>query len=170
MGRRRLEKHKNLPLGMRCREGYFSFKNPLDGKEYGLGRDRRRAIQEVRQALARFKPNSPDPGMQTAEEVLARAIPIDGTCGIYVLIMDESIVYVGQSVNIHARIAQHICDGVHRFNRYHVIPCDIANLDSLETAYIGALNPVGNRLRYLSKTTVCAGDESEGIGEARLSA
>lgn len=39
----------NVPLrpGMRVREGYYSWTNPSDGTEYGLGRDRAKAISEV---------------------------------------------------------------------------------------------------------------------------
>jgi enterobacteria phage integrase len=36
-----------LPPNLYERDGYYSYRNPLDGREYGLGRDRRDAIQQA---------------------------------------------------------------------------------------------------------------------------
>lgn len=45
----RLPKNKSLPDNLRMRrDGYYSYKNPLDGKEYGLGRDKATACAEAR--------------------------------------------------------------------------------------------------------------------------
>jgi enterobacteria phage integrase len=45
--RRRKEINRPLRPGMRVREGYYSWTNPQSGVEYGLGRDRQKAINEV---------------------------------------------------------------------------------------------------------------------------
>jgi integrase len=39
-----------LPPNLRERDGYFSWRNPADGREHGLGRDRQRAIAEAIEA------------------------------------------------------------------------------------------------------------------------
>lgn len=45
--RRRKEINRPLRPGMRVRDGYYSWTHPETGKEYGLGRDRQKAIKEV---------------------------------------------------------------------------------------------------------------------------
>jgi len=44
--------NRPLPHGMRGRDGYYSWRNPFDGVEHGLGRDRQKAISEARAANA----------------------------------------------------------------------------------------------------------------------
>ncbi len=45
--RRRKEINRPLRPGMRVRDGYYSWTHPETGKEYGLGRNRQKAIKEV---------------------------------------------------------------------------------------------------------------------------
>ena len=46
----RSARNLSLPAHTRVRDGYYSWKNPLTGKEHGLGRDRAKALQEARVA------------------------------------------------------------------------------------------------------------------------
>jgi enterobacteria phage integrase len=48
--RRRSHAKRNWPDNLYERDGYFSWKNPLDGREYGIGRDRTAAFEEAREA------------------------------------------------------------------------------------------------------------------------
>jgi hypothetical protein len=57
------------------------------------------------------------------------------------LIDSGKVVYVGQSVNVYARIASHH-DKV--FDSFAFIPCDKKILDSLESLYIHTLRPALN--------------------------
>ena len=41
---------RSLPQNLYERDGYFSYRNPRDGKEFGLGRDKRSAIQQAIEA------------------------------------------------------------------------------------------------------------------------
>jgi enterobacteria phage integrase len=51
--RQRKESNRALRVdGLRVRDGYYSWRNPETGVEYGLGRDRRKAISEAMQANA----------------------------------------------------------------------------------------------------------------------
>lgn len=45
--RRRTHKNKELPPNLYCMDGYYSFRDPRSGKEYGLGRDKRIAVNEA---------------------------------------------------------------------------------------------------------------------------
>jgi hypothetical protein len=58
--------------------------------------------------------------------------------GIYFLIDNGKVVYVGQSVNVYARISYHY-DKV--FESFAFIPCEKRMLDKLESLYIHVLRP-----------------------------
>jgi hypothetical protein len=58
--------------------------------------------------------------------------------GVYFLIDGDKVVYVGQSVNVYARIALHHDKA---FDRFAFIPCGKKVLDSLESLYIHILRP-----------------------------
>lgn len=66
------------------------------------------------------------------------------TCGVYALIRDGQVVYVGQSRHVHARIANHQNDKP--FDE--VLVCEVAqqDLDDVETFLIAMLNPPLNRM------------------------
>lgn len=51
----RQRKDPRLPDGLRERNGYYSYTNPVDGREYGIGRDRREAIQQAMEANAKLR-------------------------------------------------------------------------------------------------------------------
>jgi hypothetical protein len=42
-------------MGLRERDGYYSYTSPVDGREVGIGRDRRQAIQEALEANAALR-------------------------------------------------------------------------------------------------------------------
>lgn len=48
--RRRSCKTRDLPPNLYCRNGYYSFRDPRTGKEYGLGRDKRYAVTQAIEA------------------------------------------------------------------------------------------------------------------------
>lgn len=50
MGRRRSSRTKALPPNLYDRNGYFSWRDPRNGKEHGLGRDRRSAVAQAIEA------------------------------------------------------------------------------------------------------------------------
>ena len=82
----------------------------------------------------------------TSEEIIKKATSVDDRfqCGVYFLIDQELIVYVGQSrSNIIGRITAHKKDKI--FDRYHVIECKESDLDQLEAHYISQFTPIYNR-------------------------
>jgi hypothetical protein len=64
---------------------------------------------------------------------------------IYFLIRGEQVVYVGQSVNVHARLGSHFRDDRMMFDRFVIMPCPENLLTPVENYYIGFLNPELNR-------------------------
>jgi hypothetical protein len=75
------------------------------------------------------------------EEIVSAANTWELATGVYFLIDSGKVVYVGQSVNVYARIASHH-DKV--FDSFAFIPCDKKILDSLESVYIHTLRPALN--------------------------
>lgn len=72
------------------------------------------------------------------DEITAGAIPWERCVGVYFLLCRGEVVYVGQSVNIYSRIAQHTYK---EFDSFAYIRCRECNLDKLESLYIHVLQP-----------------------------
>lgn len=64
--------------------------------------------------------------------------------GIYFLLRDAEVVYVGQSTNVFARVATHSNDTTKRFNRWCFIKVPRTSLDEVEQFYITLLRPEHN--------------------------
>jgi hypothetical protein len=75
------------------------------------------------------------------DEIVKRSLPYGGFSGIYFLIKDSRVVYVGQSTNVYARIDKH---GTKDFDAYAYVPCRRENLDAMESRYIHLLRPPQN--------------------------
>lgn len=74
------------------------------------------------------------------EEIAKAAAPVPTFgCGIYFLMKDGEIVYVGQSVNVLSRLTHHLPEKA--FDAWHWIPCDRGALDQLERRYIDLFLP-----------------------------
>lgn len=71
-------------------------------------------------------------------DIVKAAMPWGRESGVYFLVDNNDVVYVGQSVNVYARIAQHTDK---RFTHYAIIPCQIELLNKLESLYIHLLRP-----------------------------
>lgn len=78
--------------------------------------------------------------MASREEILEHSAPIEtAASGVYFLISGDEIVYVGQSRNVHARIASHMTTKT--FDRVAVLRVAPDQLDFVESVYILALKP-----------------------------
>lgn len=75
-------------------------------------------------------------------EIVAGAVGYAARCGVYFLIKDERVRYVGQSVNVDTRLRDH--SGNYDFDAVSIIPCDRSILDKLESLYIHLLKPDWN--------------------------
>ena len=65
--------------------------------------------------------------------------------GVYFLLRDDELVYIGQSVNVANRIAAHCGEGTKQFNRACFIPVDRTDLNLVESALIALFWPEHNK-------------------------
>lgn len=86
------------------------------------------------------------PQMAELSDIVSCAAPLEGGCGIYFLQRatpsGAEIVYVGQSVNVHARVATHAAEERKRFDAWSWVECHQSQLDLMESLYIHWLRPV----------------------------
>lgn len=80
------------------------------------------------------------------DAILAMSLPLGqrAFCGIYFLILDDEIVYVGSSINLLARLSTHLAERKMRFNRISFVICAEADVRKTEYAYIRTLKPLYN--------------------------
>ena len=71
-------------------------------------------------------------------------IKIERLCGIYYLLREDEIVYIGQSTNILFRVATHLNLGVKVFDSYMYELCTPQLLDKLELESIIKHKPLYN--------------------------
>ena len=80
-------------------------------------------------------------------KIISRAKTWSPICGIYILIKEDKIVYVGKSENVLGRLASHWTTKAFDFDKYHIVECKRTSLAMLEAAYIETLNPTYNQIR-----------------------
>ena len=74
-------------------------------------------------------------------DIIESSIPVENHAGVYFLIKNKEVVYVGQTIDIFSRISKHRRLGK-EFDSFSFINCDDqAQRDKLETTYILALAP-----------------------------
>lgn len=76
--------------------------------------------------------------LMTEAEIVLAALAWEQASGVYFLIRQGRIVYVGQAVNVYVRISQHT---EKRFDSYAYLPCPVDMLDKVESLYIHLLRP-----------------------------
>jgi len=164
-------------LYVRSRSGgsYYLYRSPITGKSISLGYDREKAVRyaneanlEVR-AVAGAKAHAKesikhasvdDRGLLDSDSIARRAIFHDHICGIYFLLQQDLIVYVGQAKNVLGRIATHRAEGRKVFDRIFIVECKAAELDHLEALYIDKFRPTYNIVRPYVHPSACAWDGS----------
>lgn len=83
-------------------------------------------------------------GGVTVDDIRAAAVPAIIPCGVYFLLCDGEVMYVGQSVNVSVRIAEHIRQGLIEVDSYAWVPVDRQDLLVTEAAYIVKFKPKYN--------------------------
>lgn len=81
-----------------------------------------------------------------AEQILAKATPAPNKAGIYFLIFEGEIVYIGQSICPLRRLGDHSTDKGKFFDAYVFVPCDWRDLSRLESVYIYKYQPKYNKV------------------------
>lgn len=73
------------------------------------------------------------------KEIFSNKIELGILCGIYFLLKDQQVVYVGQSTNIFCRVADHLLSK--EFDSFSYFECDRKDLTDFEAAYINKYKP-----------------------------
>jgi hypothetical protein len=84
--------------------------------------------------------------LMVAEEndIISHARPAPKLPGIYYLLRDYDIVYVGQAIDIDKRIKDHVREGIKKFDSYYYQYCPVMALDDLEAMAICKYQPEYN--------------------------
>ncbi len=78
--------------------------------------------------------------LHSEDEIVAASVSAPKLCGVYFLIKNKRVVYVGQSISVWNRISIHAAEGK-SFDRAAFIACEKKHLDILEALYIHVLRP-----------------------------
>lgn len=164
MARPRSEAKKDFPPNLnRNNTGYYSYMDRQTKKSRGLGTNKEvafRYAERMNDLMGIGKKTEVADGVislgntVTAEYVLGMAKTIKRTCGIYILMHEREIVYVGQSINCQSRIGTHLNNPLKVFDSYFVIECQEKHLDHLEAKYIINFRPKYNLMIPKVKTEI----------------
>jgi len=160
MAKPRSAERAGWPLGLRePRPGYFTYRSPLTGKEVGLGTDfesaKKQAHKEaqhvinVRQAQRDIRKDAVHGvrdrrGLLEPQHIAAEAMLYDAVIGVYFLLQDDEVVYIGKSNDALRRLSQHRAENQKTFNRVFMVRCQLVELDRLEALYIDKYRPKYN--------------------------
>lgn len=151
----------NWPRGLYApRPGYFVYRSPISGRGVTLGKIelneaiayanlQNKSADEFLMADLVNRAKNPhelidDRGLFTAEHIAKKAMVYDRICGIYFLLKDDAVVYVGQSISVLTRLGEHKRDQGKDFNRVYVIECPPESMARLEAMYIDKFKPIYN--------------------------
>jgi len=103
-------------------------------------------ITELKKKLGQVTPGKCEFGLESLGSILGLARPIESHVGVYFLIKNNEIIYIGQTTNLHARIATHRSNK--NFDYFSFLPVEKDMLDITERAYITKFNPKLNSQHY----------------------
>ena len=124
----------------------------LEDAEYAARHSKIASIQteldrlEKHLALALVSQSLTTKTLLREDEIVSKAEPFNRVSGVYFLVKDSKIVYIGQSVNVHVRIADHGRQWGKDFDSVAYIACPQDMLDKLESIYIHAIRPPLNSI------------------------
>jgi hypothetical protein len=109
----------------------------------------------------------------SAEEIVAASLEAGPRkCGIYFLIKDDELKYVGQSIDVEARLGGHRWRS---FDPWYWVPCLPDQLNTMERQYIDLFLPSWNsdnrtalRREELARSTPSSANEIERLRLERL--
>ena len=105
----------------------------------------RRAIEDHRisSAIPRRLREAISKANYSAVDIMRCSVGLGEGAGVYFLIRDYEVIYVGQTDNLLRRLYQHQRDG-RKFSSFAFIPCERECLNDLEQTYITLLLPKHN--------------------------
>lgn len=162
MAAKRAHSHRqHWPRGLyETRPGYYTYRSPISRRTMALGAipeaeaiayaqwaDKQAGAAEFEDKVGRVRaPHAQidERGLLEPAFIAKKAMTFDRIVGVYFLLRDDTIVYVGQSTSIMTRLANHKIEGVKEFNRVFVVECPAGDLDRLERMYINKFKPIYN--------------------------
>jgi hypothetical protein len=158
---RRTQARAGWPRGLyETRPDYYIYRSPISGRTVALGKiDLAEAkayaalqnrtsddakFEELVQRVRRPHDSIDSRGLFTAEHIAKKAMVFDRICGVYFLLKDDEIVYIGQSISVLTRLGEHKRDITKEFNRVYVIECPVGSLSRFEAMYIDKFKPKHN--------------------------
>lgn len=102
---------------------------------------------KVVEKLVSEHPCLPNTYLVSKDDILQHAQEWVTFSGVYFLIENDEVVYIGQSVNVYSRIAHHYSSVRIKFTKFLFISCPPENLDQVESLYIHLLKPPLNANR-----------------------
>lgn len=81
--------------------------------------------------------------LKELDQITRKSRRVEYLTGIYFLISNGKVVYVGQTTNVVARVSNHV--PVKKFDRWAYVTCDPDQLNEWERAYIEKFDPIYNR-------------------------
>lgn len=112
-----------------------------DGKKVPLGRSYHNAEERAMAILANPLETAHIRALNV-ENIIASAIPAKRQSGIYFLILNGAIAYIGQAADVWLRITQHMAS--RRFDAFSWAPCPVSELDRMEAYCIEKFKPLHN--------------------------
>jgi len=150
MVRPRNLENMELPNRWRFTHGAYYYQVPPGMEEFWSGKKTYRLGTKYDQAIREFErmsakmadPNQGnlDPtGIMELEDILAigKRIPV---AGVYFLMLNGELVYVGRSDSVLKRLSQHRANKLF-FDQFHVIGCTDKDQKKLEQFYISKFRP-----------------------------
>lgn len=124
------------PRELIMKESFLSAKSALAALKAELG-----ALRQVKKMMLEdpIYFERLGPYIHSKDDILSKSSSYKSMCGIYFLIKDNDIMYVGQSVNVLARLGMH--EHVKTSDRLSFLPCPSELLRDVESFYIHALRP-----------------------------
>lgn len=115
-----------------------------DRREFDLEMDRmRRRHQSEHEDMLQSMGDTRKAILNLVQNTLDRAVDItkaaNTSCGVYFLRKGDEIVYVGQSISVYGRVAQHKREK--DFDTVTFLPCQPEDLNNLEGFFIRLLRP-----------------------------
>lgn len=80
--------------------------------------------------------------------IASQSVPFVEVVGVYFLIKDGKIVYIGQSTNIFKRLYEHKKDMQKQWDSYAYIECSAGELDIVESLYMFKYEPIYNSFSH----------------------
>lgn len=191
----RTRKNSDLPANLnRNGAGYFYYRYPAGADapvpNFGLGRDeqearrvaeeinatlliKREELRQARTETMKLRAKSgftlDEDGMLNIQFLRQNAERYDRVSGVYFLIFDGEVVYVGQSLDCHTRLATHFREDAKTFDSSYIVRSTPHDLNDLEALYIKKFKPKFNAAMPQARRKAAWGLKQEfAVIEAKL--